>query len=77
MIAPRDSSSHSIKLDPERAQASILTFYNRRQPATTPRWVCEVCGMIQPGITPLLCDSCGSEHLYQQADLHREMNNHW
>lgn len=77
MIAPEHTTYNAVEMNEEGTVQAVLALLNQRQAARVPRWVCDVCGMIHTGVTPLACDSCGSECLTQQADLHREMNHRW
>jgi rubrerythrin len=77
MIAPRNTSYNSREMDKEGTVQAVLALLSQRQPVSIPRWVCDVCGMIHTGATPLACESCGNELLTQQSDLHCEMNSHW
>lgn len=77
MIAPEHTTSNAIEINEEGTVQAVLALLSQRQVTRIPRWVCDVCGMIHIGSTPLTCESCGSECLTQQADTHCEMNNHW
>lgn len=77
MIAQRHTSYNPMEINQEGALHAILALLNQRPQVRLSRWDCDVCGMIHMGQPPLNCDSCGSEQLSQQPDIHVEMNNHW
>lgn len=77
MIALRPTSYSPMEISHEGMVQAALALLNQQPVAALSRWDCEVCGMIHMGTKPLECDSCGSTALCQQADIRREMNNHW
>jgi rubrerythrin len=77
MIAQRNTSYNPIEINEEGTIHTILALLSQRPRVSLSRWDCDVCGMIHMGQPPLTCDSCGSELLTQQPDIHVEMNNHW
>lgn len=77
MIAQRNTSYNPIEMSQENTLHAILASLHRESRVRLSRWDCDVCGMIHMGQPPLACDSCGSELLTQQPDIHIEMNNHW
>jgi rubrerythrin len=77
MIAPGNTSHKTTEINEESRMRAVLALLDQRETGSIPRWVCDLCGMIHLGATPLACDSCGNELLTQQADIHCEMNNHW
>ncbi len=76
MIAP-GNTSHQTNETPSNTRQAVLALLEHRQPVCIPRWSCDVCGMLHTGTIPLKCDSCGSELLSQQPEMHCEMNSHW
>ncbi len=77
MIAPGNTNHTANETTKQNTSQAALAVLERREPVCTPRWACDVCGMIHTGTVPLKCDSCGSELLSQQPDTHCEMNSHW
>jgi rubrerythrin len=77
MIAQRNTSYSSAAINEEETMQAVLALLSQRHPVGVPRWDCETCGMIHLGPMPLKCESCASESLSRQSDLHCEMNNHW
>lgn len=77
MIAQRNTSYNPIEMNGEGTVRAVLASLGQRHSVSILRWDCDVCGMIHLGQTPLACDSCGSELLTQQSDIHLEMNNRW
>ncbi|HEX7737238.1 MAG TPA: hypothetical protein VF458_20500 [Ktedonobacteraceae bacterium] len=77
MIAQRHTSYNPMEINQEGTMHTIMALLHQRSRVNLSRWDCDVCGMIHMGQAPLTCDSCGSELLSQQADIHVEMNNHW
>ena len=77
MIKPNITDHNPIEMNEEGTIQAILAMLNQRQQVSVPRWICDVCGMVHMGQMPLACESCGHKTLVQQADIHREMNNHW
>lgn len=77
MLAPKHTSYDPLEINAEGTIQAVMALLNQKEPMSISRWFCEVCGMIHLGITPLACDSCGHEHLTQQADTHWEMNSRW
>jgi len=77
MIAHRITSHNPTEIDHEETIQTVLTLLKQKKTVSASRWICEVCGMVHMGQMPGQCDSCGSSALVQQAEIHREMNNHW
>lgn len=77
MIAQRTTSYNPMEINQEGTMQALMALLNQRSQVSLSRWDCDVCGMIHMGQLPLICDSCGSEMLTQQPDVHVEMNNHW
>lgn len=77
MIAPGNTSFNSMEMNEEETMQSVLILLSQRKPVGLLRWVCDVCGMIHIGATPLACESCGNELLTLRPAIHCEMSNHW
>lgn len=77
MIAQRNINQNAMEINEKGTMQAILAALSQKPMAHTPRWDCEVCGMIHLGSMPLACDSCGSKLLVCQSHIHREMNSHW
>lgn len=76
MIAQRTTSYNPMEINQEGTMYTLMALLQQSRVSLS-RWDCDVCGMIHMGQAPLACDSCGSELLTQQPDIHIEMNNHW
>ena len=77
MIAQRNTSYNPIEMNEESTIHAVLALLSQRSRVNLSRWDCDVCGMIHMGQMPLTCDSCGSELLTHQSNVHAEINNHW
>lgn len=77
MIAPKNTNYNALKVNKERTVRAALMQFNQKPLLKSSCWTCDVCGMIHHGVTPLACESCGSELLTRLPNQHIEMNSRW
>ena len=72
MITQRKITAGKIT-DNSAAVQEAMHILSKKNPVY--HWVCEVCGMLQTGTTPIACDSCGSsDAIVQEQNPRREMS---
>ena len=78
MIAQSKLTNKAVVKSDDAAVQAAVSLLTRRPTIISYRWICECCGMVHTGYTPVRCESCGKEvTLAHESDLPREMGTRW